>query len=175
MPQITDVAQVSQSDFYLQYVFPQNILFRSFCSLAFLMNLLIHHIFITFQGYERLVTIALFLCGRLIYFTQSSLSKVSINWHPLHQCVVGSSWVCTYIQSCARVLMGMSHSVTLLHGCNEHQPLPVEGVIMELHGEQFWGRNWSDASNVMSEVGLPPLTEPQSALLLAKLRRLWEG
>lgn len=41
-----------------------------------------------------------------------------------------------YIQSYARVLMGMSHSVTLLHGCNEHQPLPVEGVIMELHGDQ---------------------------------------
>ncbi len=106
-----------------------------FCSLTFLMNMLIYHVFITCLSYARLVTIA-FLWGELLYFTPASLIKVSVNWHPLHQCFVGCSWVCVYIQPCSRVLM--SHSETLLHGSNEHQPFPVEGVIMELHGEQRW-------------------------------------
>ncbi len=71
-----------------------------------------------------------------------------------------------YIQLCSRVLMGMSHSETLLHGSNEHQSLPVKGVIMELHGEQRWVGGAE--TGVMSERVLALLMEPQSALLLAK-------
>ncbi len=62
--------------------------------------------------------------------------------------------------------MGMSHSETLLHGSNEHQSLPVKGVIIELHGEQRWVGGAE--TGVMSERGLALLMEPQSALLLAK-------
>ncbi len=129
------------------------------------MNMLIYHVFITCLSYARLVTIV-FLWGELLYFTPASLIKVSVNWHPLHQCFVGCSWVCMYIQLCSRVLMGMSHSETLLHGSNEHQSLPVKGVIMELHGEQRWAGGAE--TGVMSERVLALLMEPQSALLLAK-------